>query len=53
MSWNPAQYLKFAGARLRPAVDLLARVPIEAPATVFDLGCGAGQTTSLLAARFT
>ncbi len=52
MSWNPAQYLKFAGPRLRPAVDLLARVPAEAPATVYDLGCGAGQTTSLLAARF-
>lgn len=52
MTWNPAQYLKFAGARLRPAVDLLSRVALEAPATVFDLGCGAGQTTSLLAARF-
>ncbi|MFM2129438.1 MAG: High confidence in function and specificity [Pseudomonadota bacterium] len=52
MSWNPAQYLKFAGPRLRPAVDLLARVPIEAPTTVYDLGCGAGQTVALLAARF-
>lgn len=52
MSWNPAQYLKFAGHRLRPAVDLLSRVPIDQPATVYDLGCGAGQTVSLLAARF-
>ena len=52
MTWNPAQYLKFAGARLRPAVDLLSRVPSEAPTTVFDLGCGAGQTVALLAARF-
>jgi trans-aconitate 2-methyltransferase len=52
MSWNPAQYLKFAGPRLRPAVDLLSRVSIDAPHTVFDLGCGAGETTALLAARF-
>ena len=52
MTWNPAQYLKFAGPRLRPAVDLLSRIPVEAPETVYDLGCGAGQTVSLLAARF-
>jgi trans-aconitate 2-methyltransferase len=52
VTWNPAQYLKFAGPRLRPAVDLLSRIPVEAPETVYDLGCGAGQTVSLLAARF-
>lgn len=52
MTWNPAQYLKFAGHRLRPAVDLLSRVPLESAADVYDLGCGAGQTTALLAARF-
>lgn len=52
MSWNPAQYLKFGGARLRPAVDLLSRVALEAPRSAYDLGCGAGQTTALLAARF-
>lgn len=52
MTWNPAQYLKFAGPRLRPAVDLLSRVPIEAATSIYDLGCGAGQTAALLAARF-
>ena len=31
MSWDPAQYLKYASERLRPALDLLARMPVEAP----------------------
>jgi trans-aconitate 2-methyltransferase len=51
-SWNPAQYAKFAGVRLRPALDLLARIDLEAPATVYDLGCGPGRITQLLAERW-
>ncbi len=47
--WNPAQYLKFGAPRFRPAMDLLARIAIEAPGTVYDLGCGAGNVTRLLA----
>ena len=31
MAWDPAQYLKFAGPRLRPALDLLQRIDVEAP----------------------
>lgn len=50
--WDPAQYLKFAAPRFRPAMDLLARVAIEAPKTVYDLGCGAGNVTRLLAQRW-
>ena len=50
--WDPAQYLKFAAPRFRPARDLLARVAIEAPKTVYDLGCGAGNVTRLLAQRW-
>ena len=33
MEWNPQQYLGFADLRLRPALDLLARVPAAAPVT--------------------
>ena len=51
-TWGPSQYLKFAAPRLRPALDLLTRVDAEAPAAVYDLGCGAGAATRLLAARW-
>ena len=52
MSWNPDQYLKYSNERMRPALDLLARIDVEAPATVLDLGCGAGNVTALLAERW-
>jgi trans-aconitate 2-methyltransferase len=50
--WDPGQYLRFAGERLRPALDLLAHVPLDAPARVVDLGCGTGNVTAILRARF-
>ncbi|WP_419899948.1 methyltransferase domain-containing protein [Roseomonas sp. USHLN139] len=51
-SWNPEQYLRFADERLRPAIDLIARIEHPGPARVVDLGCGAGNALPLLAARF-
>ncbi|MBI2467250.1 MAG: methyltransferase domain-containing protein, partial [Candidatus Rokubacteria bacterium] len=52
MPWDPAQYLKFAGHRLRPAVDLLSRIDVATPAEVYDLGAGAGNVTRLLRERW-
>ena len=52
MSWNPETYLAFADQRTRPAAELLARVRSEHPARVIDLGCGPGNSTALLAARW-
>lgn len=52
VAWDPTQYLRFAGERLRPALDLLAQVPLDAPARVVDLGCGAGNVTAILRQRF-
>ncbi|MGD8808879.1 MAG: methyltransferase domain-containing protein [Gammaproteobacteria bacterium] len=48
MAWNPQQYLAFADHRLRPVIDLLARIPAETPERVVDLGCGAGNATNIL-----
>lgn len=52
MPWDPVQYLTFDSERLRPALDLLARVPLEAPGSVVDLGCGPGHVTRILKARW-
>jgi trans-aconitate 2-methyltransferase len=52
MRWDPGQYMAFADHRARPAVDLLGRVPVERPARVYDLGCGTGNITRLLCARW-
>lgn len=50
-SWDPAQYEHYADERNRPALDLIARIP-SAPREVWDLGCGTGSITALLAARW-
>lgn len=53
--WNPSVYLGFADARLRPALELLSRVPCaddNKVSTVVDLGCGPGNVSPFLRARF-
>lgn len=50
--WNPSLYLHFAAERSRPAVELLARVPLENIEYIADLGCGPGNSTALLYQRW-
>lgn len=51
-AWQPGHYLKYADLRVRPALDLLGRIPLESPSRVTDLGCGAGNITPFLRGRW-
>ncbi|MFB7468299.1 trans-aconitate 2-methyltransferase [Streptomyces sp. NPDC056224] len=53
-TWDPRQYLRHAGHRTRPFLDLLTRIPElpSRPARIADLGCGPGNVTALLAGRW-
>ena len=52
MAWDPAQYLKFEAERARPFHDLVARIAVESPQRVVDLGCGPGNATATLLDRW-
>jgi trans-aconitate 2-methyltransferase len=52
VGWDTTLYLKYADERTRPARDLLAQVPITDASLIYDLGCGPGNSTELLIARF-
>ena len=55
-TWDANLYLKFADARMRPALDLMGRLdPANAARpghVIYDLGCGAGNISRILAERF-
>lgn len=50
--WSAARYLAFERERTRPVRDLLSEVPAEGIRRAVDLGCGPGNSTEVLTARF-
>jgi trans-aconitate 2-methyltransferase len=52
MSWSAAQYTTFENERTRPVRDLLHALPPADVRRAIDLGCGPGNSTEELAARF-
>jgi trans-aconitate 2-methyltransferase len=51
-AWDPTQYARFADQRGRPFHELVARIPTPSPRRIVDLGCGTGELTLTLAARW-
>lgn len=55
MTWSASQYSRFEAERTRPVRDLVAAIPnTEAEVrNAIDLGCGPGNSTEVLHARYT
>lgn len=52
MTWSAAQYAQFEDERTRPVRDLVAAITRDEARTAIDLGCGPGNSTEVLAARY-
>jgi trans-aconitate 2-methyltransferase len=46
--WDPDSYLKFERERTLPSRDLVSRIQLTDPRKIIDIGCGPGNSTSVL-----
>jgi len=52
ISWDADQYLRFERERTQACIDLVHRVELSDPRRIVDLGCGPGNSTAILRARW-
>ncbi len=50
--WNPNLYLQYNDQRLQPSVDLVSRIQLKNPVKILDYGCGPGNSTQVLRAKW-
>jgi len=50
--WNPTSYLQFEEGRNKPIFDLLCHINEANPLRIIDIGCGPGNSTAPLAAKY-
>jgi trans-aconitate 2-methyltransferase len=50
--WDPGQYLRYGGHRLRPAIELFQRIDLDEPSICYDIGCGAGEIAIAMTQRW-
>ncbi|RON57087.1 methyltransferase domain-containing protein [Pseudomonas frederiksbergensis] len=51
-AWDAKAYQQFSRLRQRPVNELLDRIELKHPKRIYDLGCGTGIATQLLAKRW-
>ncbi|TAL00402.1 MAG: methyltransferase domain-containing protein [Rhodospirillaceae bacterium] len=51
-TWDADTYLRYAAYRARPMEDLLPRIALSVPGSIYDLGCGPGTLTRQLKDRW-
>ena len=50
--WQPGLYLTFDKERTQPSIDLVARIDCNDPKRIIDVGCGPGNSTAVLKAKW-
>lgn len=52
VDWDPRRYLRFSRERALPSYDLVAKIEVERPRDVLDLGCGPGNSARAILERW-